>query len=128
MIDYTDSETARDLVSTVVKLLREWQLDDAEQVVLLGLPASTKGRALNRLALHGDHPLDDDFLQRAQLLLAIKNAVDSLFPFNNQAACLWVTTPNLFFDDITPARIMINEGLDGMERIINHLDGKQDWG
>lgn len=115
------------LTKTVLTILSEWQLQPEAQVAILGLPANTKPRALTRMQNHGTSPVSDEFLHRAKLILAIKNAVDSLYPFNGHAACLWITTPNLYFADRTPADIMAEFGLEGMQRVIKNLDGVGDW-
>ncbi len=114
-------------MASILQILRDWHLEVEEQAALLGLPENTKPRALLRMATHGSELLTEDFLHRSHCLLAIKNATESLYPHNAHAASLWITTPNMLFNNVTPLRIMIAEGLAGMQRVINHLDGNCDW-
>lgn len=116
-----------DLARTVMSVLSDWGLEHEQTLALLGLPAQTKPRALARIRSHGTTSVDDDFLERSRLILAIRNAVDSLYPHNQQAACMWVTTPNIMFNNVTPAQLMVYHGIDGMQTVLNHLDGVSDW-
>jgi len=129
MTDYaTNSSEHRDLVHTLLSILREWQVEPEQQIILLGMPNSTKARALNRVRAGEPLPECDRFLERAHFLLAIQNAVSSMYPHNAQAANYWVSTPSFFFGNYSPLQIMLNEGVAGMQRVLNNLNGIDDWG
>lgn len=127
MSDSTHIDDVSDLARTVMTVLAEWDLQHADSLALLGLPESTKPRSLTRIRTHGTTAIDDDFMERARLILAIRNAVDSLYPHNQQAALLWVTTPNSMFNNVTPVQMMVHHGIDGMKSVLNHLDGVDSW-
>lgn len=127
MSDNTPYHDVSDLAKTIIAILAEWQLDSQDQISMLGLPENTKARALTRMGTHGTAVVNEDFMDRARLILAIKNAVDSLYPHNTRAASLWITTPNYYFSNSTPATVMAVDGIEGMERVLNHLNGTEDW-
>ena len=117
-----------DLARTLVKILRNWGLSSEQQIALLGMPEGTKARVLNKFLAGTPFPDDYDSLMRANYLLSIQNAVSSLFPHNAQAADYWMTTPSHYFADYTPLDIMLGEGIDGMKRVLDYLNGDEEWG
>jgi len=122
------TERRMDLAQTLIRVLRNWGLSSEQQIALLGLPEGTKARALNKFVAGTPFPDDYNSLMRANYLLSIQNAVSSLFPHNATAANYWMTTPSHYFTDHTPLDIMLNEGVDGMRRVLNYLNGDEDWG
>ena len=123
-----DAEYRADLARTLLKILRNWGLTTEQQIKLLGLPEDTRSRAINKFAQGTPFPDDYESLMRANYLLPIQNAVDSLFPHNATAANYWMTTPSQYFANHTPLDIMLNEGIEGMKRVLNYLNGVEDWG
>ncbi|WP_455208908.1 MbcA/ParS/Xre antitoxin family protein [Kaarinaea lacus] len=117
-----------DLARTLMAVLRNWGLTEQQKVSLLGLPEDTKARTINKFASGTPFPDDYESLMRANYLLSIQNAVDSLFPHNATAANYWMTTSSHYFAEHTPLEIMLNEGLEGMKRVLNYLNGVEDWG
>ena len=120
---HNDSQNQVDLVRTVIQILSDWDVTGDQQVILIGLPKGPRPRELTRFRMGMPFSDENDFLQRAHYILSIKNAVDSIHPFNATAANYWVTTGNMFFAQKTPLDIMLAEGLSGMKRVLDHLDG-----
>lgn len=127
-LQLVDDTQLKDLTKTVMTVLSNWSLESEQQMSLLGLPENTPKRALGGFRNGSAVPKNPDFLHRAQCILAIQNAVDSIYPHNAYAANCWVTTQNLFFAYHTPLDIMLSEGLEGMKRVVDHLNGTEDWG
>ncbi|MGD8567864.1 MAG: MbcA/ParS/Xre antitoxin family protein [Gammaproteobacteria bacterium] len=123
----SDLKQRTDLARTILTVLRNWGVAKEQQIILLGLPADTRPRALNKFAVGAPFPDSHDALMRANYLLSIQNAVDSLFPHSETAANYWTTTPCNYFADHTPLDIMLDEGVDGMKRVLNYLNGIEDW-
>lgn len=117
-----------DLARTLLTILNNWGVTAEQQIVLLGFPEGTAKRAINKFAYGTPFPDDYESLMRANYLLSIQNAVDSLFPHNATAANYWMTTPSQYFANHTPLDIMLNEGVEGMKRVLNYLNGVEDWG
>lgn len=124
-----DIENARrvDLARTILTVLRNWGVETDDQLKLLGLPEGTGSRALNRFRGGMPFPDDRESLMRANYLLSIQNAVGSLFPHSARAADCWMTTPCHYFANVTPLQVMLNEGVEGMKRVLNYLNGVEDW-
>lgn len=117
-----------DLTKTLLTVFNNWKLEPRDQIVLLGLPEDTKPRALNRFRAGMEIPSNPQFLQRANFILAISNAISSLYPHNATAANYWITTHSESFGNKSPLDIMLIHGLEGMEYILNLLNGDDKWG
>ena len=65
--------------------------------------------------------------QRLSYLLSIDRALHNVLPHNAAAARFWITTPNPLFRDQTPLHVMLTDGLAGMQRIVEHLNGPGEW-
>lgn len=124
----SEIDTQKDLTRTLLSVFHNWKLDESAQLALLGLPENTKPRILNRFRAGMDIPDNPQFIQRAHYILSICNAVESLFPHNATAANYWVTTASYHFGNKSPLEVMIVHGLDGMEHILNLLNGNDQWG
>ena len=116
------------LTKTVMQVLANWKVSPEDQVFMLGLDDKVKPRKLNSFRNGMAIPESSSFVERAQLILAIQNAVDSLYPHNGHAANLWITTNNNFFCNKMPLTVMLEEGVEGMQRVYNRLNGYEDWG
>lgn len=72
------------------RLAEEWQLDDAEQIILLGSPAASDLQRWRR----GDvGTANGEVLERISLLLGIYRAIRTLLP-ESPRANLWIRAPN----------------------------------
>jgi len=116
-----------DLIKTVLETLTNWDVKPQDQITLLGLPKDTKPRTLGRFRVGALLPQADDFLQRAHYILSIQNAVNSIFPHNAAAANYWVTTPNGYFGGKSPLEAMLNNDIEGMKYVVDHLNGVDGW-
>lgn len=116
------------LAQVIMRLLDEWEIESAQRVTLLGFPEDTRPRSLARYRSGDALPEDNDVLLRAQYLLEIHHALSTTFPMVDAMAKYWVTTENQFFNDRTPMAVMLEDGLEGMSRIRNHIDANDSWG
>lgn len=125
-----DQEAARraSLARTVLEILDDWDLDPADQLRLLGLGDRMRPRQLIRLRNGEPLPEDTAVLRRASAILAIHRALQTMYPHSAVAADHWVLSRNPRFMGRTPLELMIEGGLDGMERVVRYLDGSADWG
>jgi hypothetical protein len=117
-----------DLTKTLLGVFNNWSIGARDQIALLGLPETTKPRILNRFRAGLDVPDNPQFLQRAHYILSISNAIDSLFPHNSTAANYWITTHSENFANKSPLEIMLIHGVEGMEYLLNLLNGEDEWG
>ena len=122
------NESQRQALSrSVMELLDAWQVAPADQINLLGLGTKTQSRMLIRFRSGTPLPNDQTVMKRASDLLAIGAALLTAFPHSIQAANLWVTTPNINFGKRTPLSVMLENGADGIERILRSLDNTGGW-
>jgi hypothetical protein len=66
-------------------------------------------------------------MDRLAHLVGIAEALRTTFPFNPSMAALWMRQPLRRFDDRTPARVMVDDGLNGLVTVRSHLDCGFDW-
>lgn len=122
----TEEERTR-LALLVMHIFEEWQVEGAQQLMLLGLPETTSTRVLTRYR-RGTAPLpeDDATLERAKHLLGIQHSLHVVFPRNPYMPSFWVKNHNRRLKG-APLAIMLEEGLSGMHRIWRHLDCTLNW-
>lgn len=72
------------------RLAEEWQLDEAEQMILLGSPTASHFQAWRRGGLAG---ANGEVLERISLLLGIYRAIHTLLP-EPARANLWIRAKN----------------------------------
>ena len=111
--------------AVVQRILDDWGVAPGQQAVLLGSPGPARGRGRRAapLALTPDHAT----LARLSHLLSIERAVRTAFPHNVAMARYWVTTPHHLFGDQTPLAVMLEGGVEGMERIVAYLNCTETW-
>lgn len=111
------------LIKMTLKLFDHWQLDTASQLVLLGL--STTSRAvLYRYLQQQSIKLPHDMLDRVGWLLAIHQALRSLYPKNPEICYRWVSLPNTLFQHSSPLEYMTNNGLIGIAKVARYLQAQ----
>lgn len=123
-----DSEASRQSLTTaILEILDDWGVPAADQAHILGLAEDTKPRTLLRHRNGTPLPEGEEIDQRCKELLAIASACRTAFPHTSNIANLWITTENRYFSGKTPLTIMLEYGIDGMQRIRSHLDGTGSW-
>jgi len=113
-----------ELSRAVLQLLAAWDVPPDQQPGLLGLDPVADRRAFTRCRFGAPLPASGDVYARARLLLEIDTAVNQMFPHSSVAADLWATTPRHRFGGITPLQIMLEDGVAGMELVIDSLTGQ----
>jgi len=122
-----DTDERVQCARAVMTLLDDWGVAPDQRIVLLGLPAATKPRALTRYRQDTPLPDEPDLLHRVERLLAIQHALEFTFPHNPQMASYWITTDNDWFGGRTPIDIMLTGGLAGIEQVARHLEHDDNW-
>jgi hypothetical protein len=128
MEEQVDTEHLMELTVVVMRIIDEWGVEPHDQPTLLGLPLGTRPRALQRYR-DGSTTLPSDraTLQRLSHLLAIDRAVQRAFPHHGAMGRYWVTTPHHVFGGQTPLQVMLVEGLEGIEQVVDCLNCSQAW-
>ena len=112
------------LTEAVMEVLDDWHVDADDRIRLLGLEGQIKPRTMIRYRNGTPLPEGPDIDLRCKHLLGIASALRTSFPHMASTANLWITTPCRAFEQRTPLQFMLDRGLEGMERIRDHLDGR----
>ncbi len=99
-------------------LAREWQLERAEQITLLGGPSV---RTYYRWRSGQAPVLPRDTLERISVLLGIYKALHVLFPVPERANA-WLRRPNEAFGGSTALDVMLKGRVDHLYRVRRYLD------
>ena len=121
--DSLSPQDRHDLIEMVLNVFRHWGVPSSAHPVLLGLPQDTSARALLKIQQGSPLPNEADLVIRAQILLKIYRGVQTLFPGNPNMANYWVTTDSYQFNNRSPLEIMYDEGIAGMQSILDHING-----
>lgn len=103
--------------------LADWQLSAEEVVNLLGLPEEIKARHLPSY-LKGERKLPDSAELQARLehIGGISEALTTTFPFSAQMRLMWLRRPHRRFQQRTPLAVMLEEGIDGLQKVRMDVD------
>lgn len=119
-----ENERAR-LSLLVMDILQSWHLNDREQLALLGME-DEKPRQLTRYRHGGALPEDNEILDRAKHILGIQESLHMVFPLNHNMPAFWLSHRNRQLKGI-PLNIMLEEGVNGMQRVWQILDCTVGW-
>lgn len=112
----------------IIDILDSWQVSPADQVSLLGLPESTRPRALKRYH-EGILPLPEDFSvwERVSHLAGIADALRTSYPRNIHMGGVWLKRNHTRFGNRAPLTAMLEDGIHGINAVRMHLDCSYDW-
>jgi hypothetical protein len=115
-----DSDRVK-LAKMLMKLFELWKLDTATQLALMSL--SPTSRAMLSRYRQGLTPLPytQDLLDRAGWLLAIHQALRSLYPQDADRCYAWVNLRHQMLDNLTPVEYMRYHGLIGIAKVARYL-------
>lgn len=103
--------------------LADWQLSAEDVVNLLGLPEEIKARHLPSY-LKGERklPASDELQARLEHIGGISEALTTTFPFSAQMRLMWLRRPHRRFQQRTPLAVMLEEGIDGLQKVRMDVD------
>lgn len=115
------------LTRAVVELLDSWGLDAAAQIALLALPEDTRPGAVRQFRQGTPFPESAQLMERIEHLIGIADALRTSYPHNARMGGIWMNRVNHRFDNRTPLRAMLEDGLGGIIAVRTHLDCAYDW-
>jgi hypothetical protein len=115
------------LTRAVVGLLDSWGLGAAEQIALLALPEGTRPGAVRQFRQSTPFPESEQVTERIEHLIGIADALRTSYPHNAHMGNIWMNRANHRFDNRTPLRAMLEDGLGGIIAVRTHLDCAYDW-
>jgi hypothetical protein len=111
----------------VMRILDDWEIDDADKINLLSLPDDTKIRRLNQYRNDSPFPDTVEINQRIEHIIAISEALRTTYPHNYRMSMHWLNTPHRRFNQRTPLNIILKDGLNGMLAVRADLDCAYAW-
>lgn len=115
------------LAVAILELLDSWGLSPEDQVSVLALPAGTKPRHLYRFREGCALPDDPSVNERVEHIAGIADALRTSFPHNQMMGAIWLNRPHRRFNNLTPIRTILEQGLEGLIAVRSHLDCAFDW-
>lgn len=116
-----------ELARAIMNMFDDWKISNDDCVILLGLPPETKGRSMRRYRDDTPFPDEGETYERIEHLLGIADALRTSFPRSAEAGAIWMQRRNGRFDNRSPLRVMLDEGMGGIVYIRTHLDCAYDW-
>jgi len=116
-----------ELARAIMNMFDDWKIGGDDCVTLLGLPPETKGRSMRRYRESTPFPDQGETYERIEHLLGIADALRTSFPRSAEAGAIWMQRRNGRFDNRSPLRVMLEEGMGGIVHIRTHLDCAYDW-
>lgn len=103
--------------------LVSWELAPEQVMTILGLPEATKPRHLSA-CLKGERilPVTPETRIRLEHIAGITEALTTMFPFSAQMRTLWLQRPHRRFQRRSPLAVMLEEGLDGLQKVRMDVD------
>ena len=115
------------LTRAIMAIIDNWGMSSAEILSFLALPDKTPLRALRRYRENTPFPDTDAVYERLEHIIGIADALRTTYPHNPPMGALWLQKKNVKFNNLSPLRHMINEGLDGIIAVRSHIDCAYDW-
>lgn len=111
------------LPAQALQQLASWAIAPEQVIILLGLPADTKLRHLSAY-LKGERPLPatPETQMRLEHIAGITEALATTFPFSPQMRSVWLQRPHRRFQQRSPLAVMLEEGLDGLQKVRMDVD------
>ena len=116
-----------ELTQAIMGILDSWGLPAAQQIILLALPEKTPTRALRRYRDSTPFPDTSAVRERLEHIVGIYDALRTTYPHNPSMGAMWIKQPNRRFEDRSPLRAMVDDGMPGILKVRAHLDCTFDW-
>ncbi|VAW92217.1 hypothetical protein MNBD_GAMMA23-256 [hydrothermal vent metagenome] len=120
-------EDSLSLTKMIIGILESWGLNTRQQHTLLAFSKKVPVRGMRRFL--GDHAFPDEaeLNNRVEHIVGIHHALHTTYPHNPAMGALWIKTSNKRFNNQSPIKLMLEEGIAGVERVRTHLDCAYDW-
>ena len=116
-----------ELTRAIMRMLDDWGVAAADIIQLLGLPATTRSRHLERYRRDTPFPDDQATMTRLEHLVGIADAMRTTFPRNARMGPIWMRTPHRRFGGQTPLETMVQGHLNGLIAVRAELDCAYAW-
>ncbi len=128
--DMTDNQEQHVLEITpyVLRTLDTWRLEDTEIIAVLGLTGVIKTRELRKYRnKSAGLPWSPEMAKRVEHIGGITEALRNAYPFSPEFRAMWLRQPHRRFQRATPLKVIIEEGLAGLEKVRVEVDCAYGW-
>jgi hypothetical protein len=115
------------LTRTIMAILDGWGLSGEAIMHILAIPNGVPLRALRRYRDNTPFPDDNLIYERVEHIIGIADALRTTYPHNPSMGVLWLQQTNKRFQDRAPLQVILDQGLQGLLEIRQHLDCSYDW-
>ncbi|MDZ7752825.1 MAG: MbcA/ParS/Xre antitoxin family protein [Gammaproteobacteria bacterium] len=123
-----DVQRRRDMARVVLQVMRDWGVPPAGQARLMGTADDDPRHLLAGFGDGLDEAEEARLHRHMSAVLTIHKALQQMHPQSTEMANYWVSTPHPYFNGRPPLDLMLSLGLEGMQRVIEHLNGRGEWG
>ena len=114
-----EAESRKALSEAVSALLERWQLDEKDQLALLGLTDASKLASYRQGAPLGK---DRELLERVGYLLAIDRALQAIYPLAPEMRDRWIKMKDVSLGNKTPLEVVRLQGVSGLRKVRRQLE------
>lgn len=111
----------------IMSILESWGLNARQQHTFLAFSKKVPVRGMRRFQEDRAFPDEEELNQRIEHIVGIHHALRTTYPHNPAMGPLWIKTTNKRFNNRSPIKVMLEEGIAGVERVRAHLDCAYDW-
>ena len=115
------------LTKMIMGILDSWGLNAREQHSFLAFSKKVPVRGMRRFQEDRPFPDEVDLNERIEHIVGIHHALHTTYPHNPAMGPLWIKTSNKRFNNQSPIKMMLEDGLTGVQRVRAHLDCAYDW-
>ena len=121
------NEDSLSLTKMIMGILESWGLNTSQQHRFLAFSKKVPIRGMRRFHEDRAFPDEEAVNERIEHIVGIHHALHTTYPHNPAMGPLWIKTSNKRFNNQSPIKIMLDEGLAGVVRVRAHLDCAYDW-
>jgi len=114
-----EAASRKALSEVVSALLERWQLDEKDQLALLGL---TDGSELASYRQGAPLGKDRELLERVGHLLAIDRALQAIYPLAPEMRDGWIKMKDFSLGNKTPLEVVQLQGVNGLRQVRRQLE------
>ncbi len=121
------NEERMELTRITMSTLDEWGIGADDLLVILDLPKGTRSRALRRYREDTPFPDEPGVMKRVEYILSIAQALHTSYPHFPQMAARWMNEPHRRFNQRSPVKTLIEDGMNGLMAVRAEVDCSWAW-
>ena len=114
------------MTRATMSILDSWKLDNEQMSAVLSLPTAVRARGFQKFRSHESFPDDPKVERCADYILRIAGALRTSYPINPTMGGRWLRQKHRRLGR-TPLSLMLEEGENGLVRVLAELDCTFHW-